>query len=630
MDPELIDPELIYAKTASGEEAMLQRTRVVQRNVRMVLILVDGNATVAELCDKTGNVQLTQNALLELEDDGFIERRVDEDSVWTPGRKGSQSIRAGRSAADSSTLGDSSTSGAPSTSGNEPTRIIPFPESRRVSLPSSPPSTSPPSSSSLSPSALTPPHYTVGPQSGTVFLPKAEAMPELAAATSATQPPPRSLVNRLRHWMSELGQDLQPLRHGQIRLHLSWPVVVMLGILSFSVLLALLVLVAWAFPYGRYLPEVEAALARQTGQTASIEQMHVTFFPTPGLLLTNVRLRDQDKGDDVRIAELQLQPVLGTLLSPTVAFREMALSGIDVSAENIASLSRMFASAAREAGAAGVPPRVAIARADVAFAGLGFDGMHGQVELSDDGLLQSVSLQSADRSVHIEATPAAGRLAVSIEGLGWRPSANSPIRLDSFSLKGEIDGFIFVVDTLDLRIFDGRVRGALILRADGAPAIAGEIDFERIDATLFGAALGIGGQFEGDAAGKLRFSAMAEKWSRILFAIYADGNFTIGRGSLGGIDLPEAVRRAAGTPATLGGATRFEQLSGTIRLTPDHYRFNRLLLQAGTMQSTGQIEVSGDQQLRGRMDVQMRARADQAAVPVSIGGSLQTPQLQTR
>ena len=59
MDPTLIDPDLIYAKTVAGEKAMQERTRVVQRNIRMVLILVDGNATVAELCNRTGNAQLT-------------------------------------------------------------------------------------------------------------------------------------------------------------------------------------------------------------------------------------------------------------------------------------------------------------------------------------------------------------------------------------------------------------------------------------------------------------------------------------------------------------------------------------------------------------------------------------------
>jgi len=94
MDPDLLDPDLIFAKTPSGEEAMLQRTRVVQRNTRMVLILVDGNATVAELCDKTGNAQLTENALLELENDGFIERRIEKNSVWRQDRNAARRSKA--------------------------------------------------------------------------------------------------------------------------------------------------------------------------------------------------------------------------------------------------------------------------------------------------------------------------------------------------------------------------------------------------------------------------------------------------------------------------------------------------------------------------------------------------------
>ena len=58
MDPDLLDPDLIFAKTTSGEEAMLQRTRVVQRNTRMVLILVDGNATVADVSVHDANTLL--------------------------------------------------------------------------------------------------------------------------------------------------------------------------------------------------------------------------------------------------------------------------------------------------------------------------------------------------------------------------------------------------------------------------------------------------------------------------------------------------------------------------------------------------------------------------------------------
>ena len=57
-----MDLEIIYAKTLSGEEAMHKRTRVMQRNVRMVLILVDGQSTVADLILKTGNEKLTASS----------------------------------------------------------------------------------------------------------------------------------------------------------------------------------------------------------------------------------------------------------------------------------------------------------------------------------------------------------------------------------------------------------------------------------------------------------------------------------------------------------------------------------------------------------------------------------------
>ena len=74
-----MDSELIYTKTASGENAIQQRSRVLQRNVRMVLILVDGHSSVADLGRKIGNVELVEEALSELEAGGFIELKDPQD-----------------------------------------------------------------------------------------------------------------------------------------------------------------------------------------------------------------------------------------------------------------------------------------------------------------------------------------------------------------------------------------------------------------------------------------------------------------------------------------------------------------------------------------------------------------------
>ncbi|PKO34880.1 MAG: hypothetical protein CVU34_05160 [Betaproteobacteria bacterium HGW-Betaproteobacteria-7] len=67
-----MDRSLIYAKTPVGDEAVRQRTRVVQRNLRMVLLQVDGSLSVDDLIAKIGNQRLVETALKELEDGGFI------------------------------------------------------------------------------------------------------------------------------------------------------------------------------------------------------------------------------------------------------------------------------------------------------------------------------------------------------------------------------------------------------------------------------------------------------------------------------------------------------------------------------------------------------------------------------
>ena len=82
-----MDLGLIYAKTPSGDEAVRQTTRVVQRNLRMVLVQVDGKLTVEELSIKIGNPLLVEKALRELEDGGFIAPTLEAASIWEESRR---------------------------------------------------------------------------------------------------------------------------------------------------------------------------------------------------------------------------------------------------------------------------------------------------------------------------------------------------------------------------------------------------------------------------------------------------------------------------------------------------------------------------------------------------------------
>ena len=85
-----MDKYLVYVKTPTGDEAVRQSTHVVNRNLRMVLVQVDGKLSVAELSTKIGNRQLVETALRDLESGGFIAPTLEGVSVWKEERRKGQ------------------------------------------------------------------------------------------------------------------------------------------------------------------------------------------------------------------------------------------------------------------------------------------------------------------------------------------------------------------------------------------------------------------------------------------------------------------------------------------------------------------------------------------------------------
>ena len=89
-----MDQQSIYAKTPIGDEAVRQSTRVVQRNLRMVLVQVDGKLSVAELGAKIGDARMVENALRELEEGGYIAPALEAVSVWQESKLRMEQLKA--------------------------------------------------------------------------------------------------------------------------------------------------------------------------------------------------------------------------------------------------------------------------------------------------------------------------------------------------------------------------------------------------------------------------------------------------------------------------------------------------------------------------------------------------------
>ena len=592
---------------------MRKRTRVMQRNVRMVLILVDGKSTVADLSLKTGNSQLTENALRELEKGGLVEPLVEQDSLWAEGKKVAQEIR---DAAIDKAIQFSSPKVKVDLTNHESS----MPEdllSKHYIAPDTPQIDSSISQFSIAPMQSERSAVAMFTQDNTEKLSKKQ----FRSAEKLNLP----LFGRIKTFFQTNGQkaeeniEIKPINRRSQRNSMGWPVILMLGIVG-SLFLGLLTV--FLFPYDSYLSEVEAAFAQASGRPVKVGHLKVNLYPDLGFVLSDVRMGTG--AEEIHVAEVRIQPAISTLMASRKSFRKVVLSGVMFPAELIVG----FALTAKPTIKADIE-HLSFEKMNISFGGLAVSEMEGEVSLSADGLFQALLLHSSDRSLSIEAKPLPQGLDVSLEGFGWRSSQASPFLFDSLSLKGHLDSKAFTISNMELRIFDGLIKGSTVLHADKKPSISGEVSFERVATTRLGNALGLGQQFNGETAGKMRFSANADSWREIFSAINADGEFVIHRGSIRGIDLTEAVRRISSVPVQ-GGETSFEQLTGKIKLSPMSYQFSGLVMNSGLMQSTGYFVINNDLKVNGRMELQMRGTANRMRVPITISGTLQTPNVQAR
>ena len=226
-----MDKYLVYVKTPIGDEAVRQSTHVVKRNLRMVLVQVDGKLSVAELSTKIGNSQLVEAALRELESDGFIAPTLEGVSVWEEGVRKAK-INSAPPLSDFSSFGPVPTRSADA--GYSQAMAGNFSRFSQASPPK-------PAQRDLPPNIVTP-----------VIAEKREFIKE-------GKPFP---------WARAL-------------------LMVMVGGFIAS-LLAL-----FFYPYDNFKPRIEAAASQYLQVPVRIESVELKFSPSPKLLLSNIKIGEQ-------------------------------------------------------------------------------------------------------------------------------------------------------------------------------------------------------------------------------------------------------------------------------------------------------------------------------------------------
>lgn len=571
-----MDLDLVFAKTSAGEEAVHQRTRLVQRNLRTVLIVVDGRSSVRDLCEKVGSQQVVETALEQLARDGYIHAVSGEPAPELGAPVAEELVEAVE----------------------ERFPVFKEPEVQEAPVSVPPPAPPPPPSPFLIPEDDRIAHAR-------------EAAPEAAAGNPLTR-----LLGRLgRRGAAPESAEIKPIRRGGTRHGLGrW-----LGI-AVAALVVSLVVGVFAFPYERYRGDVESALSAALGQPVKVGALRGALLPTPALVLEQLRI---GANGEVGVREIRALPAIGSLFGAPRTYREVFVDGVTLPGERLGAvvqnLPRLLKTESYSVR------HLALERVAISLRDLALEDFAGEIIGETDDKPLRVALRNAPGTVNLELRLEAGGVSLGIDGTRWKASADSPYVFENLSVQGKLTDAALLAGKLEGRIFDGSLNGQIAVDWVGGVRLRADLELAHGSGKRLSEALGAGFALDGEVSGHLRGVAAAERFAPLFDKATFTGDFVARRGSLQGVDLVEAVRR--GGRGTRGGTTHFDQFSGRMAWDGKAVRLSALELVSGALRASGHLTVSQGKRAAGNLDVQLRGGATDIRLPVAVSGTTNDLQL---
>jgi hypothetical protein len=628
----MLDDSLIYTKTAAGELAMRERTRLIQRNLRMVLILVEGQTTVAALKAKVNDDALVESALFELEQMGLIEpqRLTKRKSRRTDGADGSNAV-----------ISVEDVTGPPVTDVEVPVSFEPADVLSQSAIPTQPPREYAPMFSHV---AMDSP-LTGAPSDGRVV--RAEDI------MSGTAPEQHAKNNGRQSWhLANLDvQDaFSKFRHGRLfrqadkeeeeferayreenpepvkikrirkgpRSPLFWPLRIVLAVVG---LLLALAAIAALFPFDRYRPQIEAAATRALHSPVKIESVHFTFTPYPNLTLD--RLVVGGGAPYAWMERARLVPEPFSLLGDRTVVRSLEVESMRVSVAAVDRCAHWLAGAPEDF----VLQNLKISNLGLDMGGTSIEGLSAEGSFKPQGGLAKLLLTSADRDFRVDAEPAGSIYRLSINASSWRLPLRPAITLSSLEATGELTGQQLRIPRFVAEFEDGLAEGGGTFDWSDGASLVGDVELKHVDMGKLSSTFDPDLAINGELSGRARIESRSKTAANLLDSMHFDGALSVSRVVLNHFDFVEAVRTPSRDPVR-SGSTRVDQLDAKLNCDEKICRASGIRMASGLLRAEGRLAVTrAARKVDGSLSVELHGTANSVSAVVGIAGNFERPEL---
>ena len=339
--------------------------------------------------------------------------------------------------------------------------------------------------------------------------------------------------------------------------------------------------------------------------------MQASLWPQPHLVLEGVAVGQYA---DINATKINVYPAILSFLGEQKEISALEVEGLTVDQQDLSRLSQWFSTAARNP--AFKLSTVLLKDSSIKVPNVEMPTFNADIQLDGKGEFASAALTSDNLVVNI--APSNNAFKVDIHARGWQSPLGPAITFDDLHAEGMLTRDQLELKKVEGSLYGGTIQGNLLLKWANGWQSNGNFELTKIDLAEATPAVSELANLQGRLYAQVDIDSTANSWDDLIASSNVRARFEAEHGEIGGLDLS----RAAAGREQVGGVTRYEQLSGNWARKDDRYQLTQLVLKAGPLDAQGEIGISSQQDLSGRLQTHLNLGARQMQARINLAGKL--------
>jgi uncharacterized protein involved in outer membrane biogenesis len=390
--------------------------------------------------------------------------------------------------------------------------------------------------------------------------------------------------------------------------------------------LAVLLAIAGALPFfitlDDYIPRIEKEASARLKEPVTIASIRFAALPLPHVTVDGITLGTTG---DVKLGKVTLTPDLFSLLQSTRVLKSIEIDSPYLTQKAIDKFPQWAGPDAAGPSLVRVES-IRLKGALVNFGKTNFGPFDARVDLDGKGEPGDASIATQDGKFKVLIKPDPSGYLIDATAKSWTLPVEPALVFDALTIKGVATLKDANLSEVSARLYGGTATGKMTIHWQKGIQIGGNLDVSQLELKQVASMLSPGAHVSGKLDAKPVFTASAASADQLMNALRLETLFSVQNGVLHGVDIQKAATSLV-KQGTSGGETRFEHMSGHLAMEHGSYQFTQLKIASGALAADGNVNISVQKELSGRINAQVAALGSSANVPLNVAGTLDTPYL---